>query len=151
MSDYVLRTCRHRDLEQVVDLEKVAFAESAYGMLDFIYFLWHARDGFIVAKKGERVLGYVIGIGRGDIGVIQSIAVSPEFRRKGIAESLMKSAIAHLVDFEEVYLLVDSSNEAAIALYHKFFFRETGRIIQRYYRNGGDAVEMVRTGAREGQ
>jgi ribosomal protein S18 acetylase RimI-like enzyme len=119
-------------------------------MLDFIYFLWHARDGFMVAKKGECVLGYVIGIGRGSIGVIQSIAVSPESRRKGIAESLMKSAIAHLTDFGEIYLLVDSSNVAAIALYHKFFFRETGRIIEHYYRNGGDAVEMVRTGTRRG-
>lgn len=132
-------------------MEKVAFAESAYGMLDFIYFLWHARHGFIVAKRGERVLGYVIGMGRGGMGVIQSIAVSPECRRKGIGESLMKSAIAQLTDLGEIYLLVDSSNVAAIALYHKLLFRETGRIIERYYRNGGDAVEMVRTSALEGR
>jgi ribosomal-protein-alanine N-acetyltransferase len=144
MRDFVLRKCRHGDLDQVVALERVAFAESAYSMVDFIYFLWHAREGFVVAKKDGQLLGYVIGIGRGGMGMIQSIAVSPESRRKGIAEALMKSAIAHLAEFDEIRLLVESGNAAAISLYRKLSFRETGRVISRYYRNGGDAVEMVR-------
>jgi ribosomal-protein-alanine N-acetyltransferase len=70
--------------------------------------------------------------------------VAPEFKRKGVGEALMKTAIKHLVDYGEIYLLVDASNTAAISLYHRFSFRETGRIRRRYYRNGSDAVEMVR-------
>ena len=140
----MIRSFQLADLDQVVSLENVAFAESAYGRFDFMYLLWRARDGFLVAKKEEKLVGYVIATGEGREGLIQSIAVSPEFRRKGIADSLMRSAIGYLAKFEEIYLLVDSNNTAAISLYHKFSFRETGRIRRGYYRNGADAIEMAR-------
>ena len=77
--------------------------------------------------------------------MIQSIAVSPESRGKSVGELLMKAAIEHLARrFRRVSLLVDADNEKAIRLYHKMSFIETGRIIEAYYPNGDDAVEMAK-------
>ena len=76
--------------------------------------------------------------------MIPSITVSPEFRRRGIGEALMKSASDRIANNERICLLVDSNDEATIPLYHKFSFKETGRIIKGYLRNGDDAVEMPR-------
>jgi ribosomal protein S18 acetylase RimI-like enzyme len=57
----------------------------------------------------------------------------------------MRSAIDHLAGkCERMHLLVDANNETAIRLYHKLSFEETGRVVKKYYPNGGDAVEMAR-------
>jgi ribosomal-protein-alanine N-acetyltransferase len=149
-NDFTLRACRYRDLNHILALEEVAFADSPYSRPDFIYLLRRARDGFMIAEEDGRLLGYVIAVGEGGVGMIQSIAVSPEFRKKGVGEVLMKSAVDHLAKYEQICLLVDTNNMAAISLYYKFSFEETGRIIKGYYRNGDDAVEMVRTKAAPG-
>lgn len=145
LSGCVLRACEFRDLDRVSQLEKASFPDHPYSKLDFVSFLLIAREGFIVACKDASVIGYVIAMRQGREGSIQSIAVAPEFREKGIGEMLMKSAINHLAGrFKRAYLLVDANNEGAIRLYRRFSFNETGRIIKDYYPNGDDAIEMAR-------
>jgi [ribosomal protein S18]-alanine N-acetyltransferase len=146
-SRHELRACELRDLAQVGQIERDSFPERPYTRLDFAYFLLTAREGFIVASKDGSVVGYVIAITRGrEEGSIQSIAVSPESRGKGVGELLMRSAMDSLAGrgCERVHLLVDASNEAAIRLYRRLSFTETGRVVRGYYPNGGDAVEMGR-------
>jgi len=144
-SGYVLRPFELRDLGQVSKVEEASFPERPYSKMDFLSCLLIAREGFVVAVKDGSVIGYVIAIGQGGQGMIQSIAVSPESRGKGVGELLMKAAIEHLARrFRRVSLLVDADNEKAIRLYHKLSFFETGRIIEGYYPNGDDAVEMAK-------
>jgi [ribosomal protein S18]-alanine N-acetyltransferase len=144
-SGYMLRACEFRDLGQVGKIEKASFPERPYTRLDFATFLLIEREGFVVASKDGVVVGYVIALRQGREGSIQSIAVLPDFRGKGIGEMLMQSAIDHLTGkSERVHLLVDVNNEAAINLYHKLSFRETGKTVKKYYPNGNDAVEMAR-------
>jgi len=145
MSSFALRECRPQDLDNVVALEQDSFADSAYAKDDFAYLMERAKGGFTVAVEGGRLLGYVIAVGEGRTGIIQSIAVATEFRRKGVGEALMRSALQYLSAFECIWLLVNSNNAVAMSLYRKLSFRETGRIIKGYYRNGDDAVEMART------
>jgi [ribosomal protein S18]-alanine N-acetyltransferase len=144
MSDYVLRPFLRRDLDQVIDIENASFPDSPYTSLEFLWLRDQSGDGFLVADEGGRVLGYVIVMEVGGDGVIQSIAVSPQSRRRGIADSLMMAAFEALKDSERIRLLVDSNNDAAISLYHKHTFKETGRIFRKYYRNGNDAIEMMK-------
>jgi ribosomal-protein-alanine N-acetyltransferase len=140
-----LRACELRDLAQVVQVEKASFPERPYSRLDFLAYLLTARDGFVVASRDGSVVGYVIAISQGREGSIQSIAVSPDFRGNGVGELLMRSAIDRLAGkCDRVHLLVDSKNETAIRLYRKLSFEETGKVVRRYYPNGGDAVEMAR-------
>jgi len=145
LSGCVLRACEFRDLDQVGRVEEASFPDRPYSRMDFVSCLLVAREGFIVACKGGSVIGYVIAVRQGREGMIQSIAVSPELREKGVGEMLMKSAIDHLAGrFKRVSLLVDANNEKAIRLYRKFAFSETGKTIKKYYPNGDDAIEMVK-------
>jgi ribosomal protein S18 acetylase RimI-like enzyme len=144
LSGHVLRACEFGDLDQVGKVEKASFPERPYSRLDFAYLLLVAREGFVVACRDGMVVGYVIAM-QGREGMIQSIAVSPDSRRKGIGEILMRSAIEHLTGkSERVSLLVDVKNESAIRLYRRFSFVETGKTIRGYYPDGGDAAEMVK-------
>lgn len=147
MNDFVLRVCHSRDLDQVLAVEKGAFPDRPYTRLDFGSFLLRAGEGFLVACRDGSVVGYVIAMGKAGDGLIQSIAVSPEFRMRQIGEALMTAALNHLARrYDRVYLQVDANNESAISLYRKLSFRETGNKIKGYYPNGNDAIEMVRDG-----
>jgi ribosomal-protein-alanine acetyltransferase len=126
-------------------VEKASFPERPYSRLDFVSLLLIAREGFIVASKDGLVVGYVIATSQGREGAIQSIAVSPDFRREGIGETLMRSAINHLAGkSDRIRLLVDVDNQSAIRLYHKLSFEETGKVVRKYYPNGNDAIEMAK-------
>ena len=144
MNDFSLRACRYRDLDQVLAVEKASFPDRPYTKLEFSSFLLLAGEGFMVARLGDSVVGYVIAMKSGGAGLIASIAVSPELRMKGIGEALMTAALRHLTKFDQVYLQVDANNEIAISLYRKLSFRETGKRIRGYYPNGDDAIEMAR-------
>ena len=141
----MLRTCRLEDLEQVHEIEEASFPDDAYNTSAFLFFLVTASDGFIVACHGEKVVGYVIATRRSGEGLIQSIAVSPGFRRRGVGRMLMQSAMGRLAArVKRVYLQVDAKHEGTIRFYHGLSFSETGRVLRRYYPNGDDAVAMVR-------
>jgi [ribosomal protein S18]-alanine N-acetyltransferase len=144
-SGCVLRVCEPKDLDQVGQVEKASFPDRPYTKLDFVYCMSIAGEGFIVACENGSVVGYVIAAGRGEEGSIMSIAVSPRFRERGVGERLMRSAIDYLARrFERVFLLVDVKNERAIRLYRRFSFSETGNVVEGYYQNGDDAIELTR-------
>jgi ribosomal-protein-alanine N-acetyltransferase len=144
-NDLALRIFEREDLDQVVAIEKACFPERPYTRDEFLLLMTQAGGGFLVAENDGTVVGYVTTVIEGGVGLIMSIAVSPQFRRRGIGDSLMKSALNHLSWCEGIWLLVDQKNVAAISLYHKHSFCETGRLIKGYYPNGDDAVEMIRT------
>jgi ribosomal-protein-alanine N-acetyltransferase len=80
------------------------------------------------------------------VGHVISIAVLPEYRKKGIGTALLNEAINRMKNnygTEAVYLEVRVSNKDAISLYKKMGFEEV-RIIKEYYRNGEDAYVMVK-------
>jgi [ribosomal protein S18]-alanine N-acetyltransferase len=143
--EFVLRVCELGDLDAVTDIEKASFPLRPYKKRDFAYFLLAARKGFVVACRDGSVVGYVVATTHGGEGWIQSVAVAPGFRRRGVGEMLMRSAVEHFHGRSgRVYLLVSASNPAARGLYGKLEFRETGRTIDGYYPNGDDAIEMAR-------
>ena len=72
-----------------------------------------------------RVIALLSGytaVGEADI---TSVAVHPDYRRKGLAQKLLER-FAELLpkDTESIFLEVRQSNEAAISLYKKFGFEE---------------------------
>ncbi|MBA2440841.1 MAG: ribosomal protein S18-alanine N-acetyltransferase [Rubrobacter sp.] len=96
---------------------------------------------YLVAEGPEGVAGY-IGIKHtaGELHIV-TIAVRAEYRRRGIARTLIEAAISEYASASRVYLEVRPSNVAARALYESFGFRETGRR-PRYYGNE-DALLMT--------
>lgn len=75
---------------------------------------------------------------------VATIAVHPEFRRKGIARRLLAFALidAYHAGMEKSFLEVRRGNDAAISMYQRFGYQEVG-VRRKYYQdNGEDAVLM---------
>jgi ribosomal-protein-alanine N-acetyltransferase len=72
---------------------------------------------------------------------ITTIAVKPEYRRRGHARALIGAALAAYPNASHVHLEVRPTNVEAIALYESLGFRKTGRR-PRYY---GDEDALLMT------
>ena len=100
-------------------------------------FGWRTPAGFIL---------YRIVV---DDAEILSVAVVPECRRRGIARLLLEEAMRHVYreGAQRVHLEVEDANVAAIGLYRRMEFRESGRR-PGYYVQGrtppGGALVMLR-------
>ena len=126
---------------QIADLEKLCFSDpwpeqAVAGELDNPLSYW------LVALEGERVIGYVGSqtvLGEADI---MNVAVSPAYRRRGIAAALLERLKSDLAA-EGVYSLtleVRASNEAAIALYGLLGYVQVGRRPGYYHNPKEDAL-----------
>ena len=101
-----------------------------------------------VAEEDNEVQGF-IGVHNivGEIN-ITNVAVHPDYRRRGIADELMKAMKAEFdarkaagEDIVGITLEVRKSNTPAIKLYEKYGFKAEG-IRKGYYSDGEDAVIM---------
>lgn len=85
-----------------------------------------AKDNGIVLyiSENERIIALICGyyaVGEGDI---TSVAVHPDFRRRGLALRLISEFEAMLPDdAEDIFLEVRESNSAAVSLYEKCGFK----------------------------
>jgi len=140
-----VREAESDDLGEIYSIETVCFGTDAYDPSLLLLYLNLSPDTFLVAEEGGKVVGYVIGLVRkwGE-GHVVSLAVHPEYRRKGVATALMKELLRRFNDkgVRAARLEVRVSNEAAIKLYEKLGFKKVG-IIKRYYADGEDAYLMV--------
>jgi ribosomal-protein-alanine N-acetyltransferase len=137
----LIRRCKQKDLNEVLKIERICF-KHPYDYFTFLYFLIKDTDGFYVAEENNQIIGYAISSVRGSKGTLVSIAVLPEFRRKGIGSKLMEESLIFLSrKVDHVKLQVRVSNTEAIRFYKKFGFEETG-FIPNYYLDGEDALIM---------
>lgn len=100
---------------------------------------------FLLAVEGEELLGYVGLMTVLDEGYLSNIAVSPEHRRQGIAEALLKALLmrARARKLAFVTLEVRAGNTPAQTLYRKLGFTEAG-VRRGYYEHPReDAVLMT--------
>jgi len=145
LSDILLRKCEREDLAQVCAIENASFSDP-YSRLFFEWLRFNTGEGFKVAIKEGRIVGYVIvGVTHAAKGHLASIATDPRFRRTGIGTLLMDSVLAYLSERHVgvVSLEVRPSNAPAVAFYRKFSFVESGRK-RRYYPDGEDALVMTK-------
>ena len=135
-----LRRMEDRDLPSVMEIDALCLARpwSAAiwrGELTSPYGLY-----LVIEDRGE-VSGH-IGV-RHVLGElhITTIAVRPEYRRRGHARALVGAALAAYPKANYVHLEVRPTNGAAISLYESLGFRITGRR-PRYY---GDEDALLMT------
>ena len=129
---------------QVAELEKLCFADpwsekSIASELGNIWSYW------IVALDGERVVGYIGSQSSADETDVMNVAVHPDYRRRGIAESLIESLIRELKNrgSHALMLEVRDSNAPAIALYEKLGFQQVG-LRKNYYHNPKEHARILR-------
>jgi len=152
---FTLRRFQPSDLENVVHINQVCLPEN-YSTYFFMDLYERYPETFVVAEAYGELVGYImcrIETGLPDFGLfgitkrghVISIAVLPEYQRKGIGQALLEEAMLRMRVYKakECYLEVRVSNIPAINLYKKTGF-ETSRIVHGYYADGEDAVVMMR-------
>ena len=143
MSNLELGTLEYDDVDQIVAIEKASFPDEA--PFPDAWFKVRAGEGFVVARRDGRVIGYLISEVRRGRGHIVSMAVATNCRRMGVGEAMLQKSMGHFAGrVKQVYLEVRPSNKAALLLHHKLSFEETGKVRRKYYPNGEDAIEMER-------
>lgn len=152
---FTLRQFKPSDLDRVIQINRVCLPEnySPYFFMD-IYQRYPAT--FIVAEQEGKIVGYImcrIETGFPNFGLfsiskkghVVSIAVLPEYQRKGVGTALMEEAMKnmHLYNAKECYLEVRISNAPAVEMYKKLGMQVT-RIVRGYYADGEDAYLMAK-------
>lgn len=144
MKEYIIRSINKGDTKQLAELDEICFAVP-WSEQAFIDETENELANYIIAEDNGTVIGYVGYWKVVDEGHITNIAVSPDYRRKGIASEMLSKIIKAAYD-DKLYLLtleVRKSNIAAQKLYEKFGFEPLGERKNYYHLPTEDAVIMT--------
>ena len=137
-----LKRIQKEDLPALAALERAVFhvpwSEKALELLcGDTAFGFACMEGGIAAAYGGMLTVL-------DEGQITDIATAPDYRRRGLAATVMNALLteARVRGLATVTLEVRESNRAAIALYEKFGFSVQGRRTRFYKNPSEDAFIM---------
>ncbi len=138
-----IRNFEYKDLEEVAKIADESLQENY--SIDFLLYLWQINpEGFMVAEKNGKVVGFIVSIKEGKEKLrILMLAVDKKFRRKGIGKSLLKELLIKYPEARKVVLEVRSDNKEAINFYKKQKFKIKGKI-DDFYTDGSTAYLMER-------
>lgn len=139
------RAWEREDIPKIAQLEKEIFSDAwTEEMLSLAY----DRPDFLglVAFANDTLIGYVCGSVLFEQADLMIIAVKDGYRKLGLGGTMLDSFLskAQALGAEQVFLEARQSNTPALRLYQSRGFTQT-RIRKRYYADGEDAVEMVKT------
>ena len=102
------------------------------------------KSVFAVVELDGTVIGYASGEVCLDECDFNNVAVDAEYRRRGVADALMRAVMGELAErcIKRVHLLVRHDNTAAKALYEKYGFAAMS--VRKGYYGGADAIAMTR-------
>ena len=146
---YLLARAVLEDLPEMISWEGLLFGTDAWSPEVMVAELSHPASYYLVARPDgdDAIVGYA-GLragNRGGDGDIQTVAVAPEHRGKGLGrllvEALLSEARERLVS--AVFLEVRADNDAARGLYASLGFQEIDRRTGYYQPDGVDAIVMT--------
>ena len=140
-----MRSMRWWDIPAVMTIEESVFPDTAWTAAQFWSELAYDDRTYLVVEESERVVAYGGVMVRPPTADIQTIAVHPDRRGRGIARDLFTRLLATADGrgCSEVLLEVSADNAAAIALYASEGFEVIARR-SSYYGPGLDALIMRR-------
>ena len=140
----IIRQMILEDVPQVAAIERLCF--SAPWNENMIISSWESRlSCWLVAELDNCVVGYVGSEAVLDSADMMNIAVAPEYRKRGIAEALIRALVECLQKRDILFLLLEVrvSNMPAIALYNKLGFEQVG-CRPKYYSNPREDALVLR-------
>lgn len=149
MTAYQLRRAQADDVPAIMELERSIFITDAWSERSMLSEVTGEHGYYLVAFEPEtpdRIDGYagLLAPRGGAEGDIQTIAVAPHARRRGLGRTLMLALIAETRrrGARELFLEVRADNPGAQTLYRELGFEEIG-VRPRYYQpDGVDAIVM---------
>lgn len=130
------------DLGPLRTIEHVCFDRDAWPILDLMAVLSFPEVVRLKAIENGKMVGFVAGDKRNSQGFswIATIAVLPEYQRRGIGRALLQACETQL-STSRVRLCVRSDNGSAIRLYEQEGYQRID-VWYRYYKDHGDALVM---------
>jgi ribosomal-protein-alanine N-acetyltransferase len=141
----ILRKMTLDDVEQVVAIDRISFS-LPWPTSSFHFELTdNPASRCWVAELDGRVAAMLVAWLIVDEIHIATIATHPDFRKQGIGEKLLSVTLqsAKAEGALTSFLEVRESNDAAIMMYQKFGYVESGRREGYYKDNGEDAILMT--------
>jgi ribosomal-protein-alanine N-acetyltransferase len=136
-----VRRLTYSDLPSVLSIERRSFT-TPWSLAMFVLELSKPSGICLAAGNESGLAGYLVCSRYADVWHLMNIAVSPDYRRRGIAATLMRSMFDAAGPDARYTLEVRTSNDEAIAMYRNFGFRAAGRRRRYYHDNGEDALIM---------
>lgn len=142
----MIRRATIHDLEKISEINKICLPEN-YDSITWMSIFLNPNAIFFIAYDEideTKIIAYCVGMGTptNTTGYIVSFAVCPDYRKKGIGETLIKKTIKELSCTQEVSLHVRVGNVIAQKLYQKLNFIQVS-VEKQYYRDGEDAYVMT--------
>ena len=133
-----IRKVRFEEMEEVYNLAKKYLKEEY--TFDLLLKLWSfSPNGFLVAKENEKIVGFIVGakIDATTLRILM-LAVDKNYRRRGIATSLLKKLQFNFPEIRKITLETRIDNNAAIQFYKKHGFKIVERV-KDFYTDGSEA------------
>ncbi|MFX1303905.1 MAG: GNAT family N-acetyltransferase [Promethearchaeota archaeon] len=152
--EFLIRKCTLEDLDGVIEVNEKELPE------DYPYFFYKSildnfPECFLVAQNNDgKIIAYIMwrvekapsvnSLKYVNKAHLVSIAVSEEYRRKGIANILLSNSMKAIKKYKihDYVLEVRVSNYTAIKLYEKYDYKIES-IKKNYYRDGENAYYMT--------
>ena len=144
---YIIRKMAVEDLEQVVAIDQRSFSLPWPPRSFYFEVTNNPAARCWVADMDGKIIAMLVAWFIVDEIHIATIATHPDFRRQGLGADML----AHTLQFAKEegavtsFLEVRESNTAAMGMYQKFGYVETGRREGYYADNGEDAILMTLT------
>ena len=139
----IIRKMSLEAVSAIVELERRCFSDP-WSETSIASEVDNRLSYWLVAEIDGVVAGYVGSQTVLDATDMMNLAVSPDYRRRGIGQALVNALVEHLQEQKVIALLLEVrvSNAPAIALYEGLGFEEVGRRPKYYHNPREDALIM---------
>ena len=141
MNEIDVRRLVYSDLPAVLAIERRSF-QTPWSLAMFVLELSKPSGICLAADGDEGLIGYLVCSRYADVWHLMNVAVTPEWRRQGVASRLLERLFEEAGPDARYTLEVRTSNRGAIAMYRRFGFRPAGHRRRYYHDNGEDALIM---------
>ncbi|MPQ43561.1 ribosomal protein S18-alanine N-acetyltransferase [Clostridium tarantellae] len=141
--DFSIKSMTLECINDVIEISNLSFPV-AWSETSFLNEIKNPLAHYLVAKAGEKVIGFIGAWSIIDEAHITNIAVHPNYRKQGVGDLLIEGlfCLSNELNLIALTLEVRASNIPAQNLYKKHGFVEEG-IRKKYYEdNNEDAIIM---------
>ena len=145
MENYKITKMQKSDVDAVFHIEELVHPNHHWSKDSFYNELANGLASYFCIKNSENILlGYIGTWKIIDEAHITTLAVHPDFHRKGLATALLIQCVLDCYKsmIKYITLEVRESNDGAIKLYEKFLFESIGMRKNYYQDNNENAIIM---------
>ncbi|MEM2994758.1 MAG: ribosomal protein S18-alanine N-acetyltransferase [Candidatus Bathyarchaeia archaeon] len=139
----VIEDASIQQLDRLYEIEMKCFGKEAFKKQQIASLLTNYNSISLVAKINNEIVGFIIGMIYFErdslVGHILTVDVSPQHRRKGVAQSLLQEIEKIFMEkgVKSCHLEVREDNIAALRLYQKLGYKKVAKLKGYYGKANG--------------